>query len=204
MRNLPAALVTCIALSASAQKMEVHVVPVESMDGLMQWLQQKPAPTGTYPRAQQLAVGRKIYAPIVVNGLDPAASSPLELVGDLEIVGPDGKAQAMKKCCRFSAANRSGLRFALLSNAPTLEMDSGDARGTYTLRATVSDGKQTLSGSDQIAFGSAKKAAPTESKTADAPAASEPATARTFPHGDMTRCLGLGSDREIIRCAEGK
>jgi len=207
MRYLLAVLIACTTLPSLAQKMEVHVMPVDSMEGFMQWMQQKPTPTGTYQRAQQLVVGKKVYAPIIVNGLDPAASGPIDLVGDLEVVGPDGKVLPMKKCCRFSAANRAGLHFAVLSNAPMLEMDATDPKGMYTLRATVNDGKQTLSGTDQVAFGTATKAAAKpakESKAADTSLASEPASGKTFPHGDVTRCLDLATPREVIRCSEGK
>ena len=198
MRRFFAALLSCAALAALGQKMEVHVMPVDSMDGLVQWLQQKPAPTGTYPRAQQLALGKKVYLPILITGIDPSASGPVELVGDLEIVGPDGKTTPLKKCCRYATANRSGLRFAILSNAPVLEMDSGDKKGTYTLRATVTDGKQTLAGTDQIAYGTAA------SKAANAAPDSQRGAGKANSHQDMTRCLSLPTPKEVARCSEGR
>jgi len=214
MRALSLALfaVACAAMPASAQKFEVHVLPVESMDGLARWFQQKPAPSGVYPRAQELVLGKKIYFPILVTRLDPSLHGPLELVGDIEIVAPDGKSQVMKKCCRYSVADRSGIRTAILSNVPDFEMEATDKKGMYTLRTSVTDGQQTVAGTDQIRYGAPAKepaaANPAASaKTAarpDSPAQSEPAQRRSFSHTDRSRCLDLPTQAEVIRCAEGK
>ena len=74
-----------------------------------------------------------------------AAHGPLDLVGDIEIFGPDGKSLlAKKKCCRYSVADRSGLRFAMLSYVLDLTMDATDPKGMYTMRSSVTDGKQTV------------------------------------------------------------
>jgi len=195
------------ALPALAQKLEAHVTAVESMDDFMKWLQTKPAPKGVYPTIHEVVMGKKYYLPIFVTGIDPASGARMELVGDMEIVPPSGQPQALKRCCRFTVPERSGFRFAMLSNAIEFSLDPGDPKGVYTFKASVTDGKQTFTAAEQLRYG-----VPAPSRNADTPADATSApvapkrapTPNRYSGADKRNCLDLPTPADVIKCTEGK
>ena len=188
------------ALPALAQKLEAHVIAVDSMDGLVRWLETKPAPRGMYPRVTELVVGKKVYLPIFVTGIDPSSHEPIELVGSIEIAPPRGDTVGQRNCCRFTAKDRAGLRMALLSNPATIELDANDPKGVYTVRVSVTDGQQTFTAAEQLRYGvMATKANAPPPRPAAAPVEKGSSSV-----ADRRNCLDLPTPQEVIRCSEGK
>lgn len=199
-----------IAATAWAQTEAMHVVamPIASMEDFKQWVAQKPAPKGVFPRLKVATAGKKVSFPIMVSGLHPPEHGELKLVGDLEILTPDGKvAFSARECCRFTITDHPDFRSAVLGPVIDMTFDPGDPKGTYTVRVSVSDGTRTATGTDHFSFGGASSTA-SAPRAMDATPSATPAgdaqPPRTFPHKDRTECLDRPTNREIIRCAEGK
>jgi hypothetical protein len=208
MRRCFALLVfTLFATTAQADPFQVRVMAIDSMDDFMKWIQQKPAPTGVYPRVHEVTVDKKVYLAIFVLGLDPSSHGPLDLVGEMEIVTPDGKTQALRQCCKFSVPDRTGLHMAMLSNSIAFRVDEGDPKGAYKFRATVTDGTQNVSGTEELAYGVTPKpsAAPAPAPKPAAQSKPVPApTRKSSGSADVRDCLSKPTPGEVIKCTEGK
>ncbi len=151
-----------IAATAWAQTEAMHVVamPIASMEDFKQWVAQKPAPKGVFPRLKVATAGKKVSFPIMVSGLHPPEHGELKLVGDLEILTPDGKvAFSARECCRFTITDHPDFRSAVLGPVIDMTFDPGDPKGTYTVRVSVSDGTRTATGTDHFSFGGASSTA---------------------------------------------
>lgn len=201
---------TSIAVNAGAQTeaMRADAMPIASVEDFTRWVQQKPVPKGVFPRLKVATAGKKVSFPILVSGLHPPEHGTVNLVGDLEILTPDGKvAFSGKQCCRFTITDHPDFKSAVLGPVIDMTLDPGDPKGTYTVRVSVTDGTRTATGSDTFQYGAASapkiSAMAKDAMPGAAPAADAPAP-RTFPHKDRTECLDRPTNREIIRCAEGK
>ena len=214
--NKPAALISSLAMTLAASAaiaqqpgMGVNVFVVESVEDFKRWLQQEPAPQGLYPsRLKEVPAGKKVDFPILVSGLRPPEQGVVTLVGDVEFLAPDGKSVfAAPKCCRFTITNRPDILTAMLGGTASLELDSGDMKGAYTLRVSVTDGTQTVTTSETFQFAGAKPAVP---NLAPAPAAAPTLLMGTPPAKNPGRdvdkrdCLALPTPSEVIKCTEQK
>ncbi|MEP7067610.1 MAG: hypothetical protein ABI789_00155 [Usitatibacter sp.] len=202
-----AAASMAVTAGAQTEAMRAGAIPIESMDDFVRWVQQKPAPQGVFPRVKVATTGKKVYFPIVVSGLRPPEHGEIRLVGDFEILAPDGKAiVSAKQCCKFTITDHPEFRSAVLGPVFDLTFDPGDPKGSYTVRVSVTDGTRTVTGTEHFQYGSASASAPAVQVKDATPGASPAADApprRTFSHKDRTQCLDRPTNREIILCAEG-
>lgn len=199
-----------IAAPAAAQTevMRADAMPIGSVEEFTRWVQQKPVPPGVFPRLKVATAGKKVSFPILVSGLRPPEHGTVNLVADLEILAPDGKSIfSGRRCCRFTITDHPDFHSAVLGPIIDMTFDPGDPKGTYTVSVSVTDGTHTAKGTDHFEYGDAsapagvvqtKGAMPSVTPAADAP------VKRTFSHKDRTECLDRPTNREIIRCAEGK
>ena len=214
--NKPTALVALLALVLAATaplaqqpNMRVNVLVVESVEDFQRWLTQQPPPQGPYPPSlKEIPVGKKVHFPILVQGIRAPEQGVVTLVADVEFFGPDGKSlAAAPQCCRFTITNRPDIRMAMLGPTMNLTLESGDKRGDYSVRVSVTDGFQKVAVSETFQFVSGKSVAP-------APAASPPAAPRLRMDNppaknpgldaDKRDCLALPTPSEIIKCTEQK
>lgn len=189
---------------AQAQGLQAKVMAVDSVEDFQAWLQQKPPPRGIYKTLREMSVGRKVHFPIVVTGFQAPEKGVLRIVADIEFIGPDGKSLVvMKQCCNFTISNRPDLRTAVLGPTPNFEMEASDKPGTYTIRATVTDGTQTIMTSSEIRLLPAGGAS-------QAPAApgvprlnmGTPPAKNPGRDADKRDCLSLPTPAEVIKCTE--
>jgi hypothetical protein len=200
---------TFVATAANAQQpsMKVNVLIVESLEDFTRWLSQKPAPQGLYPPSlTEIPAGKKVHFPILVQNLRPPEQGVVDLVGDVEFFGPDGKSiYAGPKCCRFTITNRPDIHTAMLGGTPNLELEPTDVKGTYTVRVSVNDGSQTATTSEKFQFIDAKAAAPSPAP-ASAPAPrlqmGTPPAKNPGRDADKRDCLTLPTPAEVIKCTE--
>lgn len=186
----------------------VTVVAVESLDDFKAWLGKPidPARAGSaaaYPgRLRQLPYG-KTPLPVLVAGLPPLASQTTRLVADVEILGTDGRSLgAWPQCCRGTVARNSKETAVLLDSTVIVEPEAGHRKGSYTVRVSVSDGTQTWTATEVLAYGET-----------DMPGAHEaprlrmnvpPAQSEGGGPGDKRDCLSLPTPAEVIKCSEKK
>jgi hypothetical protein len=191
---------------ARAQDLQVKVMAVDSLEDFQAWMQQKPPPQGVYKTLREVTSGRKVHFPIVVTGFHPPERGVLRVVADIEYVGPDGKSLAMmKQCCGFTVTDRPDVRWAVLGPTPNLELDAGDKLGTYTIRATVSDGTRSVAASSEITLVSTAGATKPQSPPAAPRLQMAPPPAKNPGRdADKRDCLSLPTPAEVIKCAEKK
>jgi hypothetical protein len=193
-----------LGFAGGVRALEVRVTAVESMEDMRAWFLQKPVPRGTFPTVNRLELGKKVYFPVVVTGMDRSVRAPLELVGDVELIDPKGKVVSLKQCCRYSVPDRSGIVTAILGNTVALELDAGDPPGVYTIRASVTDGTSRANGVYRMRYG-AGDAQPAAAPTAVPPRKEgEAAPRRPSREKDLRHCLTLPTPAEVARCAEGR
>lgn len=216
-RALLAFLAFALAAPCAAQllPMRADVLVVESIDAFHDWMLQQPPPKGTYPTLTEVPAGKPVYFPIIATDLRPPAQGRMTIVGDIEFLGPDGKPlAAAKACCRFEIEDRPDVQTAVLGNAISLQLGTGDARGTYTVRVSVTDGRQVAQASRQFTFSlpdfpSAAREAPAAMPRA-APKGPAPRLQMNPPprnpgrDADKRDCLDLPTPAEVIRCTERK
>lgn len=216
--NKPPALVALLTLllaatAASAQQpnMRVHVLVVDSMEDFMNWIVQVPRPQELFPPSlKEIPVGKKVYFPILVQGIRAPAQGVGNLVADVEFFGPDGKSlAAAPQCCRYRITNMPSIRFAILGPTMNLTLESGNKSGDYTVRVWVTDGTQKVGASETFQFVPGKSATPSPVPAPASPAAprlrmnTSPATNRGRD-ADKRDCLALPTQAEIIKCTEQK
>jgi hypothetical protein len=210
------ALISSIALvlaatAAIAQQpdMRVNVLVVESVEDFQRWLTQEPAPQGPYPPSlKEIPVGKRVHFPILVQGIRAPAQGVVTLVADVEFFGPDGKSlAAAPQCCRYTITNAPDIRMAVLGPTMNLALESGDKRGDYTVRVSVTDGTQRVAAIQTFQFVSEKSATP---PPAPAPPAAprlrmdDPPARKPGLDADKRDCLSLPTPSEIIKCTEQK
>lgn len=204
---------TLVATAAIAQQpsMKVNVVIVESVEAFQRWLQQEAAaPTGRIypPSLKEIPAGKKVHFPILVGGLRPPEQGVMTLVADVEFFGPDGKSLfAARQCCKYTATNRPDIRTAMLGPTMNLELDSGDTKGAYTVRVSVTDGSQQMATSETFQFAAGKSGAPSPAPASTtAPKLRMGAPPAKNPGRDVDKrdCLALPTPSEVIKCTQQK
>jgi hypothetical protein len=207
MKAAPLLLALGLVLSPTgyAQPVKVQVIAVESVDELKRWLgaSVEAARAASYPaRLTQLPLGRKTQLPILVSGLTPPATQETRYVADVEILGSDGRSLGTSpRCCEAIVPRGSGARAVLLDSTVIIEPEKGHARGSFTVRVSVTDGAQTWSTTEVLPYGDAP----------DVPGSHEvPRLRQNLPAaqaepggpGDKRDCLSRPTPAEVIRCAE--
>ena len=193
-----------------AQPVKVNVVAVDSLEGFKAWLGKpvdgaRAAAVGAYPgRLAQLPIGRKAHLPIVVTGLPSPAPQTMRLVANLEIVGTDGKILGTwPQCCRATVVLGSREPAVLLDPTVIVEPEVGHRAGSYTVRASVTDGTQAWAASEVLPYGDTEM----PGSAHEAPRLRmnvPPAQAEPGGPGDKRNCLSLPTPAEVIRCSEKK
>jgi hypothetical protein len=191
----------------NAQNMKVEVVAVDSVDELKRWLGNPvdPMRAASYPgRLTLLPLGRKTQLPILVSGLAPPAAQARRFVADVEILGTDGKSLGTSpRCCEAILARGSKASAVLLDSTVIVEPETGHARGSYTVRVSVTDGMQTWTTSEVLPYGGS----PDLPGSHEAPRLRQnvpPSQSEPGGPGDKRDCLGLATPAEVIKCSEKK
>lgn len=199
---------------AQQEALKVDVIAVESVDDFQSWLQKAiaaaqqgtPMPERYPPSLKSIPVGKKVHFPILVGNLHPPAQGVVELVADLELLGPDGKAiSVQQRCCSFRIENRPDYRTVMLAPTVNMTMDPGDVQGTYTVRVSVTDGTRSAGATETIRFGEEPGPSQRAPDNAAAPRLRMAPPAKN-PGGDVDKrdCLSLPTPSEVIRCTERK
>jgi hypothetical protein len=206
LRTFASLLLLAWLVPARAQDLQVKVMAVDSLEDFQAWMQQKPPPRGIYKTLREVTVGRKVHFPIVVTGFRAPEKGVLRVVADIEFVGPGGKSLAvMKECCSFTITDRPDVRWAVLGPTPNLELDAGDKLGTYTIRATVTDGTRSVTTASDVRLVSPAAAAQPQPATMPPPAPRlqmAPAAKNPGRDTDKRDCLSLPTPAEVIKCTE--
>jgi len=201
-----------LALSplAHAQSVKIGVIPVESVDDFKRWLGKpvdpvRAASPAAYPgRLNLLPIGKKTHLPILVTGLPSPAPQPMQLVADVEILGTEGRPLGTSpQCCKATVARGSKESAVLLDSTVIVEPEPGRAKGSYTVRVSVSDGTQAWSASEVLHYGDVELPGAAQ----EAPKLRmnvPPAQAEPGGPGDKRDCLSLPTPAEVIKCSEKK
>jgi len=190
-----------------AQPIKVTVVAVESVSDFKRWLGEpvNAARAATYPgRLMRVPFGTKTHLPIVVTGLPSPAPQDTRYVADVEILGTDGRSMGTSpRCCEAAVARGSREDAVLLNSTVIVEPESGHQKGSYTVRVTVTDGVQTWTTSEVLAYGATDL--PGTANEAPRLRMNVPAgqTDAAGP-GDKRNCLDLPTPAEVIKCSEKK
>jgi len=200
-------MLAATAAIAQQQDLRVNVLIVESVEDFQRWLQQKPTPQGRYPPSlKEAPAGKKIHFPVIVQGLDAPAQGAMTLVADVEFLAPGGKSMAVaRQCCKYTVTNGPDIRMAMLGPTMSLELESGDPKGDYTVRVSVTDGSRTATTSETFRFAAAKSATPSPAPApAAAPKLQMGVPPAKNPGRDMDKrdCLTLPTPSEVIKCTE--
>jgi len=198
-----------LAPAALAQQLAMKILVVESVDGFQDWLRTSAAAgtSGTYPPSlKEVPEGRQVHFPIVVTGLRPPATGVMELVADVEFVGPDGASRVMaKECCRFAIANQPDVRTVMLGPTVNTKLVATDAPGIYTVRATVTGGPEVLVASETFRFvGGTPPVVATPAPTVAPRLNMNPPARNPGDDSDKRDCLALPTPTEVIKCTERK
>ena len=205
-----AAFALLLSPIGNAQAVKVTVVPVESIGKFTVWLRDPIDPVravtaATYPgRLERLPIGKKVLLPVVVTGLPSPAAQEMRLVADMEILAPDGRSLGVSsRCCRGTLAQGSNSGAVLLDKWGIVQAEASDHRGNYTVRVSVTDGKQTWTATETLPYGEA-----------DAPGSANeiprlrmnvpPSQLEPGGPGDKRDCLSLPTPSEVIKCSEKK
>lgn len=179
MLRRPLILLMAIAIgvpAAMAQQPSATIRVVESADGLYQF-------------------------PIVVNDVRPAAGA-MELVADVEFIGPDGISKVMaKQCCRAMTTGQP----VTLSPTMNTKLTATDVNGTYTVRATISGGPEVLVATGTFSYAGGTAPAGASPAPGAAPRLNMDVPAKN-PGSDTDKryCLSLPTPTEVIKCTERK
>jgi hypothetical protein len=125
-------------------------------------------------------------------------------VADVEILGTDGRSIGTSpRCCEATLARGSNARAVLLDSTVIVEPETGHAKGSYTVRVSVTDGAQTWTTTQVLPYGA----------PLDVPGSHEaPRLRQNVPAseaqpggpGDKRGCLSLPTPSEVIKCSERK
>ena len=97
---LAAAAADTLPPKVAERALEAHILIVNSRATIAKWVQAPPGERGSdMGRLRTVWKGTKIYLPIIATGFKPSESGGLNLAAEPEMVSPDGKATAVKKCC---------------------------------------------------------------------------------------------------------
>lgn len=127
-----------------------HVLIVKSKDEIESWVKLEPAKRRS--AAGQLSTvsrGEKIYFPLIAVFSESQAGKKITLLGELELVTPDGKVKSLKldgteSCCSANQVDPQAPSTVVLNPVLDIEFDANDLSGKYRLRAKISNGKQTV------------------------------------------------------------
>ena len=172
-------------------ELQANILIVTNYNAVEHWKSSTAAArSGDAGRLRKMTPGHRTFAPIVVTG-DSAESTPLS--ADFEFVTPEGKViLAAKQCCSSVGADTRTPGVMVLNPVPEITLKASHPPGTYTLRATVTDGSRIWIASETVAL-------ETRSGTTAAPA---PTTVQTYSPGDPRNCLKYSDDKTISNCAE--
>ncbi len=207
-RLLLALLAASLSPIGYAQPVQVTVLAVESAGGFKAWLGDpvdpvRAASAAAYPgRLTHLAPGRKAQLPILVTGLPAPAPREMYLVADLEILGPDGRSLGHSpRCCRAIVSQGAMTGAVLLDKWGVIDAAANTHQGSYTVRVSVTDGRQTWTTTETLPYGEGDvpgSAHETPRLRMNVP----PEQRAPGGPGDRRDCLSLPTPAEVIKCAE--
>lgn len=146
------------------QTFQAHILIEDSHAAIEKWVRSQPSERrGDHGRLRTVSRGVKIYFPIVATDYKSSVSGRINIAADLEIVSPNGKVIAFKKCCGAIGGDPRTPGLVVLNPVIDLTFDPDDPSGTYTARATVTDGSSTATAREsfrvQTGAGTGKAAA---------------------------------------------
>lgn len=210
------ALAACAnAAFAQGKEWKAQVLIIGSVEELTAWIEKQPAERGgDAGRLRQIPAGKKVFFPIVASEVQAPAGGEMRLTADIAFFAPDGKMiWEKKRCCTATIANRPDVRTVSLGPAADMTLESGDAQGLYTVRATITDGQRASTATETFSYVRPAASPSTPAASPRAPASSprvpmlnqrEPAPRPARADTDKRDCLSLPTPAEVIRCAEKK
>ena len=141
-------LLPCLALVAMGEKkpdagaphqIQASILIVDSKEAIAEWVMSPKG--GDAGRIRSVTVGKRVFLPIVVTGLETADFGQPGIVADMQIVSPDGSVMFNARKCsgaNFGDPRTPGL--VVLNPVVDLTSEPGDPLGTYEIRATVTYG----------------------------------------------------------------
>jgi hypothetical protein len=202
---LAAAAADTLPPKGADQALQAHILIVNSRAAIAKWVQTSPGERGgDNGRLRTVAKGTKIYLPIIATGFKSSASGALNLAAELEVVSPDGKATALKKCCSAIRGDPRSPGVAVLNPVIDMVFDTDDLPGTYTARVTVTDGASSATASETflVQAGAATGKEATQQSETEPPPAPAGASNPSRLDKDARDCLRLPHNTEIIKCSE--
>lgn len=135
--------------ASSPRDIQASILIVDSKEAIARWVMDPKE--GDSGRLRSVAVGQKIFVPVVITGLETMDYDRPGIVADMQLISPDGKVMFDgQKCC---GANRGDPRMpGLVVLNPVLDLtaEAGDPLGTYEIRATVTYGGLTARTSEKF------------------------------------------------------
>lgn len=196
------ALLSLAAPIALAQDAEwrPQVLIVDAMDDARAWIDMPDTRRGPDTgRMRDVPTGLRVQFPIVVSNLPALPGRGLSLEADIEFLGPQGQVLwSRKACCRKTVRDSAAGQAVVLEPAASVQFEPNDTAGTYSVRATVSDGQRTATATETFRFGEAKREAGAMRLQMNAPK-KNPGVDR-----DARDCLALPTPSEVIKCTERK
>lgn len=186
------------------QGFQAHILITGSHTATEKWVLSPPGERGgDRGRLRTVSKGQKIYFPVIATGYKPSDSGQINFVADLEIVAPSGKVIALKKCCSAVRGDPRTPGVVVLNPVVEIVFDADDPAGTYTARATVSDGSRTAAARESFRLQTgtgAQTGAALQGEPKPAPASG--IKKRSRANEDARACLELSTNVAIATCAE--
>jgi hypothetical protein len=127
-----------------------HVLIVKSHDEIASWVKLEPANRRAgVGHLKSVTRGEKIYFPLIATFSESQAGKKIMLLGELELVTPDGNVKQLKldgaeTCCTANQVDPNAPTTIVLNPVLDIEFDANDLSGKYKLRAKISNGKETV------------------------------------------------------------
>jgi hypothetical protein len=189
--------------AADTGKPKASILIVDSHAAIAKWVL---APgDGDIGRLRKVALGKKIYTPIVVTGLNTTEFGRPGIVADMEFVAPDGKVlHSIKKCCGSNRGDPRTPGLVVLNPVLDYESEPGDPLGRYELRATVTYNGDTFTAREsfEVTASSTTAAEPPAVVGISSKAPTQKPARPSRAHLDARECLNFADNLGVARCAE--
>jgi hypothetical protein len=124
---------------------------VKSHADIETWVKTEPAKRrGNVGRMRTVTRDSKLYMPVVATFSQSQVGQRVSLMADLEIVSPTGKTQRIANCCLANTVDPRAPMTIVLSPVVDMTFDSSDPKGEYRVRATLSNGRESVTTEETI------------------------------------------------------
>ena len=128
----------------AAKSFHANLLIVDSHSDIENWV--RLAPARRLPNVDHLrhvARGEKLYLPVIATFPGSQVGNKIALVADMEVSSPSGRLQKLPSCCFANRVDPNAPETIVLEPVVDITLDSGDPDGDYTVRATISNGRES-------------------------------------------------------------